>query len=374
MKHLIALLLLFITCQSLSGNPKDSVKLNITDFDFLTSTTEDNYVVYPQIINNGFNKEYKCMKSAIRNKLKKRQMGIEQAACEYAFWFFDKFDAHFHVDIPMFWNVYFPKTHIRYRELFTYEPKAISCMVDGNTWLIRVPSCEGKDPTFEWVATAIENYLNSGCGNLIIDLRGNTGGNDVIWEPGLPLLVDNTNITPDTIWFRNTKVNLDFFKQQLTAQPENEWLKSFIAKCETTSDEFVPINVGGEDDDEEELPQSEFPHRTAIIIDRLTGSSAETLVAVAKRYCNSERTKIFGKENTWGANETGNQKGAMLPNSKIWFYYPTCGNISFFQGNNLGSVGLAPNIRITLPYPTKLTDNIDEWVIWIASEMKKPSW
>ncbi|MBR1552065.1 MAG: peptidase S41, partial [Muribaculaceae bacterium] len=123
MKHLIALLLLFITCQSLSGNPKDSVKLNITDFDFLTSTTEDNYVVYPQIVNKGFNKEYKCMKSAIRNKLKKRQLGIEQAACEYAFWFFDKFDGHYHVDIPMFWDVYFPKSHIRYRELFEYAPK-----------------------------------------------------------------------------------------------------------------------------------------------------------------------------------------------------------------------------------------------------------
>ena len=72
------------------------------------------------------------MKSAIRSNLKKGKIGIEQAACEYAFWFFDKFDGHYHVDIPMFWDVYFPKSHIRYRELFEYAPKAVSCMVDTN--------------------------------------------------------------------------------------------------------------------------------------------------------------------------------------------------------------------------------------------------
>ena len=373
MKHLITLLFIVFTCQSLLGYPTDSVKINVADFDFLVSTTEENYVAYPHIINNGFNKEYKRMKSAIRSNLKKGKIGIEQAACEYAFWFFDKFDGHYHVDIPMFWDVYFPKSHIRYRELFEYAPKAVSCMVDTNTWLIRVPSCEGKDPTFEWVAKAVEQYLNSGCDNLIIDVRGNTGGSDEIWMPVVPLLVDKENVSPDTIWFRNTKTNLDFFKRQQTNHPDNEWLTSFITKCETTSDEFVPTNDEDDEDDDKEMPHFELPHRAAIIVDKSTGSSAETLVTVVKRYCNPERTKIYGKDNTWGANETGNQLGAMLPNSKIWFYYPTCGNLSYFQGKNLGTAGIAPDIRIALPYPTKLTDNIDEWVIWIASEMNNPS-
>ena len=125
MKHLITLLFIVFTCQSLLGYPTDSVKINVADFDFLVSTTEENYVAYPHIINNGFNKEYKRMKSAIRSKLKKGKIGIEQAACEYAFWFFDKFDGHYHVDIPMFWDVYFPKSHIRYRELLEYAPKAL---------------------------------------------------------------------------------------------------------------------------------------------------------------------------------------------------------------------------------------------------------
>lgn len=191
--------------------------------------------------------------------------------------------------------------------------------------------------------------------------------------PVVPLLVDKENVSPDTIWFRNTKTNLDFFKRQQTNHPDNEWLTSFITKCETTSDEFVPTNDDDEEDDDKEMPHFELPHRAAIIVDKSTGSSAETLVTVVKRYCNPERTKIYGKDNTWGANETGNQLGAMLPNSKIWFYYPTCGNLSYFQGKNLGTAGIAPDIRIALPYPTKLTDNIDEWVIWIASEMKKSS-
>jgi C-terminal processing protease CtpA/Prc len=33
--------------------------------------------------------------------------------------------------------------------------------------------------------------------------------------------------------------------------------------------------------------------------------------------------------------------------------------------------GITPDIRIPLPLPKKLTDNVDEWSVWIAEDMKK---
>ena len=37
----------------------------------------------------------------------------------------------------------------------------------------------------------------------------------------------------------------------------------------------------------------------------------------------------------------------------------------------IDKTGIAPDVRLDLPYPTELTDNIDEWVLWIAQDLKK---
>lgn len=33
--------------------------------------------------------------------------------------------------------------------------------------------------------------------------------------------------------------------------------------------------------------------------------------------------------------------------------------------------GYKPDVIIPLPYPRKLTDNIDEWVLWVAKDLKR---
>ena len=33
--------------------------------------------------------------------------------------------------------------------------------------------------------------------------------------------------------------------------------------------------------------------------------------------------------------------------------------------------GIRPDVRLDIPYPTELTDNVDEWVLWIAQDLKK---
>ena len=34
-------------------------------------------------------------------------------------------------------------------------------------------------------------------------------------------------------------------------------------------------------------------------------------------------------------------------------------------------LGITPDVKIPLPFARKLTDNIDEWVLWVAEDLKK---
>ena len=39
--------------------------------------------------------------------------------------------------------------------------------------------------------------------------------------------------------------------------------------------------------------------------------------------------------------------------------------------HGIDKTGIAPDVRMDIPYPTKLTDNVDEWVLWVAEDLKK---
>lgn len=344
----------------------DSICKNVADLDSLIQMIETNYSGFPIIMQKGYGNDYQTMKANLAQQLSAGQIGIQQAVCEYCYWFFSQFDGHVYVDNQLFFDHYFSKCHIRYAKLFEYDPKPVSCQVKDHTWLIRVPSCTGQNPTYQWLKDAAQAYLQSGCDHLIIDIRGNTGGGDAIWEPIGPLLYDHQPSSTEYTFFRNTPKNLSFYQRILKEEPDNEVAKWLVDNCMKSQDEMVKI----EDDDSVEVyPISPLPKKAAIVIDKNTASSAETLIRFAKMCCDTTRTKVYGKENTWGAQYTGNIIGTPLPNSQIWVYYPTCISSFFLQGESNGSSGLAPDVHIDLPYPKKLTDNCDEWILWIADQM-----
>ena len=134
----------------------DSIRRNMADLDSLVQMVETNYAGYPIIMQKGYANDYRTMKTDISNQVSAGRIGIQQAVCEYCYWFFSKFDGHVYADNQLFRKVYLPKCHIRYAELFEYNPKPVSCKVNDCTWLIRVPSCQGQDPTFEWFADAVK--------------------------------------------------------------------------------------------------------------------------------------------------------------------------------------------------------------------------
>ena len=369
-KQLFTLLFIIFAVPNAWALESDSISKNVADLDSLIQMVETNYAGFPIIMQKGYSNDYQMMKADVIKQVSAGKVGIQQAVCEYCYWFFSIFDGHVYVDHPLFLKSYFPKCHIRYAELFEYDPKPVSCKVNDSTWLIRVPSCQGQNPTFEWFADAVKQYQMSGCDNLIIDVRGNPGGGDAIWDPITPLLFDHKPASPEYTLFRNTPKNLAFYQGILKEYPDDEIAKLVIDNCNKSPDEMVKIE---DDPEDEEYPISSLPKKAAIVIDKSTGSSAESLVRFAKMYCDTTRTKVYGKENTWGAQYSGNIIGTPLPNSQIWVYYPTFISSLFLSddSDSNGSSGLSPDVRINLPYPKKLTDNCDEWILWISYSLMR---
>lgn len=345
---------------------QDSIARNKQDYAYLVAYTEANYAAFPAIMQAGYGAPYQAMKDSFGAKIGRGEWGIKQAACEYVYWFNAHFDAHFYVDEYLFWQVYKRRDTPDYKHLMNYAPQVVSQRVNRKTWLLRVPSCAGQNPTNEWVAQAVETFLQSGCKHLIIDLRGNSGGSDIIWMPLLPLLIDHPAVVPETYWFRNTYANRYSPAMQ-------DWLLAQIAHNEDPAPAF--LQVGAEDDEEDEaIPAHDARIHISFIIDRKTASSAETILRVARNYTDRERYAIYGKENSAGAAETGNLFPFHLPNSRIQIFYPTTVSSVFLGGGQQnGAAGIAPDVRIELPYPDTLTDNVDSWVLDIAKRPASPN-
>ena len=252
MKRLILSLCATVAlCASAYASPHsyietDSITDNMQDFNYLTSYTEANYAAFPAIISNGFGSQYNAMKTSLKEAVGSGSMGIRQAACEYAFWFNSMFDAHYYVDAHLFWQVYKRKDTPDYKGLMKYEPQKLSTRIDKRSYLIRVPSCAGNNPTFEWMANAVNDFQNSKCKNLIIDIRGNMGGADAFWAPLIPLLIDHKALVPEEYWFRNTYANR-------SDNSMKDWVSQLITD-DNADKSFLLLGSDEDDNDDEEIP------------------------------------------------------------------------------------------------------------------------
>lgn len=63
---------------------------------------------------------------------------------------------------------------------------------------------------------------------------------------------------------------------------------------------------------------------------------------------------------------------AAMPDSRLGLSYATAVDSGFFEKDfSSGGLGIAPDVIIPLPFARKLTDNIDDWVLWVAEDLKK---
>ena len=346
----------------------------LEDYDYLVSFVEENYAPFDAIMQKGYKREYKALKKQLRKQLSKGEADLVQTATDYVLWFHSQFDTHIFLVEEVFQRAVAnldnetmtkaDSTLLTNPGNFEYEPKPVSCKVDSLTWLIRVPSCE--QDFYDGTVNALHQFLASDCVNLIIDIRANIGGGDGVWEEYCNLLYDHP-YKPETYWLRNTPKNLLYWKFYQEQDTSSVFLRQLIERCEASKKKFEKYM---ETDDGSNLQQSTRIKHAAILVDNATASAAESLAQYVKKYSN--RAKVYGLGNTYGCEMTGNCRTELLPNSRFGVFYATSIDSEFFEKDfSTEGLGIPPDVIIPLPYPKRLTDNIDEWVLWVAEEMKK---
>ena len=372
-KKIILTILLALTAKFSIAAVPDSLKRALEDYDYLVSFVEENYAPFDAIMQKGYKREYKALKKQLRKQLCKGETDLERAATDYVLWFYSQFDRHIMLESETFHMaeanlaqdaiVKSDSTLLTNPGSFEYAPMPVSCKVDSLTWLIRVPSCE--QDFHEGAINALQQFLASDCENLIIDIRGNGGGSDAVWEQYYDLLYDHT-YKREIKWFRNTPKNLLFWKNLLEQQPSSANARYLIEKSEASRDIFVKQ---GESDDGSTRQTSTRIKRAAVLIDFMTASAAESLAEFVKKH--SDRAKVYGIGNTFGCELTGNCRTERLPNSRLGVFYATTVDSGFYEKDfSSEGLGIAPDVLITLPIARKLTYNIDEWVQWVAEDLK----
>ena len=372
-KRIILSLILALTAIFSIAAVPDSLKRDLEDYDYLISFVEENYAPFDAIMQKGYKREYKALKKQLRKQLCKGEADLERAATDYVLWFYTRFDRHIMLESETFQMaevnlaqetiVKSDSTLLSNPGNFEYAPMPVSCKVDSLTWLIRVPSCE--QDYHEGAINALQQFLASDCENFIIDIRGNGGGSDAVWEKYYDLLYDHP-YKSEIKWFRNTPRNLLFWKNLLEQQPSSANARYLIERSEGSKEKFVKQ---GESDDGSTHQTSTRIKRAAILIDFMTASAAESLAEFVKKH--SYRAKVYGTGNTFGCELTGNCRTEKLPNSKIGVFYATTVDSGFYEKDfSSEGLGIVPDVIIPLPMSMKLTNNIDEWVKWVAEDLK----
>ena len=343
---------LFCLICAAACTPHSSSETFKDDLDFTIAEVEYHYAGFP-LLTEGELAEYEQMKAAVRDSVDTGIYSDFDGVGHYLAWFRQRhlrtcWDAHDHL-----WKV-----SAENAAHFFYNPKKVSCKVDEDTYLIRFPSC-GGDPDKQWIAQSVRDFEDSRCRFLILDIRGNGGGSDHYYEPYLALLYD----TPADL------DGIDFFYTKKNYRQMKEWapLQAFImglGKNKSKERVMWPF-VGVHNIHYPSI--SSFPLAAAQIIDNNVGSSGEQMVLDLR--ASSKRTTIYGRNNTYGCLDVSNCREVELPFSKHYILVPMTVSRRL-PDRGIDREGIAPDIRLDIPYPTELTDNVDEWVLWIAEDLK----
>ena len=334
-------------------------------YDFLVNCNESNNAIFPVLMECGFRAEYERMRDSLMSQLMHDSINVEQAVSSYVFWFCKNFDEHTFIDAPTFQKMR-QASHVDYAKYMkVYGPKPVACPVDESTYLIRIPSSSGQNPTLEWVNEKVKEFKTSGYKYLILDVRGNGGGTDEICLPVLELMGDCAGKNDERYFFRSSYEN----NKVLKGLYENpiRWYEDVGKKCENVKNgDFVLWR---------DFPRGTFRYtpavkKAAVIMDNGSASAGESPLRFVRNYSKTH-ARIFGRDASYGCENSGNLNEVKLPNSSFTFCYPLTVSKDFYKTCKLRQKGITPDVQIPLPYPETLTDNIDSWVLWVANYLKR---
>ena len=352
------LLSVFVFCGCGQTHRKGEQPENVStaDFEYAVDDLERNYSGFQFKINDGNKDEYAALKAALKQQILDGTVPEYEAIAMLFGFFQDR-----HLQTYDRGHEKYRKPSVNYSRKMKYAPDTLAAQVSSKTFLIRYPTCNDQIVGIDWTNRSVAAFLDSGCENLILDIRGNGGGSDYVYTPYLLLLYDHPGET-EGVFFYDTEAN----RKQMEEYFPGMYEVTPLSKEEGPSNELVPFGDYPIVFDKESSP---LPRKAVIIIDNGVASSGEQLVIDLKS-C-SDRVVVYGRDNTNGCLDFSNCRLVELPESGNYYQMPMTVSQRVLDGRGIDESGIAPDVRVHWRLPRELSDNIDHWVIKIAKELDK---
>ncbi len=233
-------------------------------------------------------------------------------------------------------------------------PQKINGRTVGFISIISFPN--SKDPVWNGFIEKVKTILKFD--EVIIDLRGNRGGDDTFGFKLAELLQDREvtpgwdktieNLSPETIALSKNNFNIAKLNYELRKETVPSYVVDYLAERDKLFESSISGKLPKERVytwDQESIPFGDNMYKGKIIIlaDRECGSSGESSLEALAKHPNA---KFYG-ENTAGKYHFGNVSTLILPQSKINIGIASKYN-AYNDNRNIDKIGLQPDV-ITKP-------------------------
>lgn len=232
---------------------------------------------------------------------------------------------------------------------------------------LKIPTFINNDEKIQQLVSAHDEQIRS-CENLIVDLRGNGGGNTG-WAALLPYVMTNT-IVQGNSWLRvspdNVKLKLEELGPMINNPVPDELKKYFTdehmaalrkanAELPSAKDDFYPIR--GLDIPLDSI--AAYPKKIALLVDELCGSSTEYFMFLMRQ---SKKVRTYGRNTIGMMDYEGPSVSTPLPCNQFVLRIPVSRS-SWTEKKPIDLSGFRPDVRLKLPDK--------QWVEWVQNRMER---
>jgi hypothetical protein len=227
--------------------------------------------------------------------------------------------------------------------------------LDSKTVKIQIKTCDlDYKNQLDSLVSLNQDRLNK-TEHLIIDLRGNEGGGDAMFDTLIPYLYTNPILCYSAdVWASPN--NIKMFAEYLTNPDLSPGTKAMLQKIVTQGNAnpntFVPM-LSNTIDSMIFPKATPYPKKVSIIIDKKCASATEQFLLLAKQ---SKKTTIYGYENSGGALDYANLNTVFTP-SGYWYATVPTTRSARLPKNPVDPNGIKPDVLV----PKDVKD-IVQWV------------
>lgn len=180
--------------------------------------------------------------------------------------------------------------------------------------------------------------------HFIIDLRGNEGGGDAMFDTLIPYLYTNPILCYSAnLWAspHNTQMFAEYLTNPDIDADTKTTIQKIVTQASANPNTFVPMSPN-KVDSLVYTRVSHFPKKISILIDHNCASATEQFLLLAKQ---SKKTTIYGYENSAGCLDYANVNIVFTPSGYWYVGVPTTRSARLPQ-NPVDPMGIKPDVLV----------------------------